>query len=212
MQLKTFKMFILKVVKEGNRLQKVDINGNIITKSRFTSTQYIAFLISVCSIFLLPKGFTDNFAGYIISFLGIFIGLFTGIVIALFDKSKSLLDGYDLLDQPEKLKIKQTRNYIVIFSGLTSYGILLALVTIVLLSLCLLNEKFRIDLHHYPIVKNLSEINPQAIYRGLKVMILIIHRFFIMYFLINFFIITTYSFTSYFSYLSSEYKKLKPPQ
>src|SRR5688572_3331108 len=126
MKLKIFSKFISDVIKEGNRLQKHDIKGDIVQKRVLTDTQIIAIIVAVASLFILPKGFSENFAGFTISFLGIFVGLFSTIVISLHDKSKSLFDDYSKQDEKEKVRRKIIRNYMVQFTGLTSYSILLA--------------------------------------------------------------------------------------
>src|SRR5688572_17776905 len=133
MRLKIFKTFISEVIREGNRLQKVDIKGKVVQKRKFTDTQIISLVIAIISLFILPRGFSENFAGFTISFLGIFVGLFTTIVISLHDKSKSLFIDYPMANEKEKARTKIVRNYMVQFTGLTSYSILLALVLVILL-------------------------------------------------------------------------------
>lgn len=209
MQFQNFKIFIVKVISEGDRLQKHDINGVLLTKKRFTNMQKSAILFALLSLFLLPKGFSDSFAGYIISFLAIFIGLFTSIVISMYDRSSSLFEGYREKEQFDKVRALQIKNYLTQFTGLTSYSILLSLVVIILLSVALLDIGFQTNVFNFRVVQNINEINTRSIICFLKILGLLIHRFFIVYFLSNFFIITTFSTTSYFSFLLSEYKKLK---
>ena len=138
MQLKTFKYFICKVVLEGNRLQKIGIDGKVSTEKRFTTIQKFAIILSIFSIAILNNGFSDNFAGFIIGFLGIFIGLFTSIVISVFD-SKKILTKVEKASSLEKARLKKVRNYLVQFTGLTSYSIYIALIIIILLSIVLLD-------------------------------------------------------------------------
>lgn len=208
MQLKIFKNFIKEVYKEGNRLQKVDINGKQHTKRYFTHTQLLSLVVAGSTLFLLPKGFSDNFAGYIISFLSIFIGLFTSIVISMFDKSKGLFQDYERKSPDEQANIKKTRNYLVQFTGLTSYSIFLAILLIVLLTMVLVHDKFKVDISNYHLIFSFQGWNKDSILLFIKVTILCLHRFLIVYLLLNFFTITMYSTTSYFSFLLSEYKNL----
>lgn len=76
MQLPIFKSFIKNVISEGNRLQKVNINGDKLTGSRFTQTQLISIILSIGMLFLIKTGYSDNFAGYVISFLSILLVYF----------------------------------------------------------------------------------------------------------------------------------------
>ena len=171
--------------------------------------QILAFLIGVIFVLLLPAGFSDNFAGFVMSFLGIFIGLFTSIIIAIHDRSSTLFEGYEEKDQLKKVNIKKVRNYLVQFTGLTSYAILIALLATILLSFVLLRDVFKTDIFIYSMVNSPEEINVESILCFLKVSGLILHRFFIVYLLTIFFSITIYATTSYFSYLLEEYSNLK---
>jgi len=215
MQLRTFSSFIKNVVSEGNRLQKVDITGEVTTKNKYTQTQLIAIAFSIVLLFLLKTGFSGDFAGYVISFLSIFIGLFSSIVISLFDKSHNLKEK--ILSEKSKAqnntanpteieRLKKIRNYLVQFTGLTSYAIYLAICIIVLLICILVHSFFELDLYKFSFVKTIADINRHTIFNFIQVLILVLHRVLISYLLINFFSITLYAVTSYFSYISSEYK------
>ncbi|HTB06141.1 MAG TPA: hypothetical protein VK806_04240 [Bacteroidia bacterium] len=204
----TFKIFVEKVIKEGNRLQKFNINGKPLTKSRFTTSQVIGFIIAVTSVFTLPSGFSKDFAGDIIVFLGIFIGLFASIIIAMFDSSKRMFEKFDTATEVEKTLIRQKRNYAVQFTGLTSYSILFALIVIGLLAITLLSEKFNTNIYNYEFITTLKTIDAHAFILFCKVAILMVIRFFIIYLLFSFFIITIFAITSYSTYLLSEYKRL----
>lgn len=215
MQLKTFKTFFFKVIYEGNRLQRVNIHGEITTNNWFTQTQVINILISVLIVYKFSSGFSDNFSGYVISFLSIFIGMFSSIIISLFEKGKVIIDELDKekaksknnCDDNEKIeKLKLQKNYLIQFTGLTSYSILLALAIIGLLLFVLLNSKVEINLTKFSLVSSITEINYGSVKLFLKLVLIMIYRFTISYLLLNFFTITTYAVTSYFSYISSAFK------
>lgn len=209
MQFKTFKIFVSKIAHEGNRLQKVDITGNPTTKRRFTDMQILAVLLAVVAVIVLHEGFPDDFVRDIVVFLGVFVGLFAGIVISLHDKRKDLLAQYEEKSQIEKTEIKKIRNYLVQFTGLTAYAILLALILIILLTVSLLHKGFfELNIWEYEL-KGFHDIDIRAILCFTHVSLLIIHRFLISYLLVNFFAITIYAITSYFSYVLSDYNKIK---
>ena len=211
MTFKIFKSYIKKVVLEGNRVQKRSIVGKVTTKHWFTGTQIASIFIAILITVAAPRGFSNDFSGYIISFLGIFIGLFSSIVISMQDKSISLYQDWSTKTVVEKMRARKVRNYIVQFTGLTSYSILLALVVVILLSATLLSPKFQIDLRRFSFI-SLEKIEFYNILTGGGVILLYLHRLITLYFLANIFFITIYSTTSYFSYLQSEYKKIKIPQ
>lgn len=209
MQLANFKIFLSKVISEGNRLQRYDINGTLLTKKKFTQTQKIALIISMVSLCVLHKGFSNDFAGYIISFLGIFVGLFSSIVISMYDKRASLYENFREKDEIQQTVTLHTKNYVVQFTGLTSYAILIAIVLIILLSLVLLHEVFQIDVRKYYWISSVKELNLTTLINFGVATILYSHRFFVTYLLLNFFTITLYSISGYFSFLLSEYKRIK---
>jgi hypothetical protein len=168
MQFKTFSSFIKDVIAEGDRLQKTDIDGRVITTKKYTQTQKIGFLLSVGLLFVIHDGFSDEFAGYIISFLSIFIGLFATIVISLFDKSNTLKEKLveenlarenNTANYNEIARLKKKKNYLIQFTGLTSYAIYIAICIIILLLFTLLHDLFKENITSYHAIKNWSEIN-----------------------------------------------------
>ena len=216
MQLRTFNSFIRSVITEGNRLQRVDINGQILTSSRFTQTQLISGFLALIYVFVSKAGFSESFAGYVISFLSIFIGLFSSIVISLFDKSFDLKERYlnqnakaanNAEDPSEIVQIKKARNYLKQFTGLTSYAIYKAICIISLLLLTLLTEFFNNDISSYKIIRSISDITFKSGIIFLNCAAVYLYRFLVIYLLINFFVITLYAVTSYFSYILEVYKK-----
>jgi hypothetical protein len=211
MQLSDFKRYASKVVSEGDRLQRYDNTGKKIARWKFTDSQIFSGIVAAVAVWLLPCGFTDNFAGYVSGFLGIFVGLFTTVVMSMEEKSKTLYANWDKIEEIKKPKIEITRNYMVRFTGLTSYSILLALVVIVLLLLTLSGGVFSMDIGKYPLIHSFNEFDAAAFGRFVLVVIAVLHRFFTVYFLFNFFAITIFSTTSYFSRILSDYNDLKPP-
>jgi hypothetical protein len=211
MTFKTFKTHICKVVREGNRVQKHNIVGKPTTKRWFTGTQVASILIGLAVTLVLPIGFSKDFSGYTIGFLGIFVGLFSSIVISMQDKSTTLYVDWNNKSEPERRRARKIRNYIVQFTGLTSYSILLALVVIILLSATLLNDAFQIDVSKYHWL-SLKQIDLKIAVSSTGIFLIYAHRFITLYFLLNIFFITIYSTTSYFAYLQSEYKKIKVPR
>ncbi|MBS3915829.1 MAG: hypothetical protein KG003_15140 [Bacteroidetes bacterium] len=207
MQLKNFSIFIQGVVKEGKHLQRVNINGKKVKQTWLFSTRFLSVLFAILLIFLTPSGFTNDFAGYTISFLAIFVGLFSSIVIALHDKNSNLSDGYSDLDSTQRARIKQKKNYLIQFTGLTSYAILLAIVIIILLLFVLFRDFDEINIRNYVWCKSIKEISSRNVTLFFKLLLSVLYRFCVYNLLINFFAITLYATTSYFSFVLAGYRK-----
>jgi hypothetical protein len=203
-----FKSFVAKILREGRRLQKVDITGQRTTTRRWSHTELISFSISVILCVLLPTGINANFAEYAIAFLGIFVGLFTSIIISLYDKSQHLYTDFDKKTKLDRTRISLLRNYLVRFTGLTAYSIILALIAVILLLGILLFPDQRINIWTYRIVTSWQAINFQTVWNFVHVAITVVFRLVVFCFLLNFFSVTLFSLSSYFSYLLSEYKSL----
>lgn len=210
MQYYHFRTFVRSVLAEGNRLQRHDIDGKPTTKYKYTNLRVIAFCLSVVVVIILPKGYPENFAGFVIGFLGIFIGLFATAVISSFDRRETILRrDLDADQASEDARLELIKNHLIQFTGLTSYSILLASILVILLAMVLIHEVFRINIYDYQMVSSLNQAGIKEILNIIKVSFLVAHRYFITYLLIQFFIITIYSLTSYFSYLQSEYRRIK---
>jgi len=210
MEFKSFKKFTSDVIKRGLSLQKKDIRGQDTTKSRLTNTQVFSLLLAPVVVCLTPKGFSDNFAGFTIGFLGIFVGLFTSIIISLNDKSKSIFSKNSELDQIAKQRLLKIKNHLVQFTGLTSFAILLAFFIVILLSVVLLSPENGTNIYSYQLVDDFASLgNLRTWFNFLVVTSVVIHRLLVIVLLFNFFSVTIYSLSSYFEYLQDEYKRIK---
>ncbi len=209
MQLKNFKIFLLDIFNEANRLQKVDITGRVLTTNKYTDIQKISFIIAILGVLILKRGFSDNFAGYTISFLGIFIGLFTTIIISMYEKKDTVIENYLKKDQIDKNRIIKIRNYHLQFTALVSYSIIVALFVIVLLFLVMLSKRTQINIWDFRFVNPFTEFRWSYVLLFIQQCLICLHRFLVLYFLSMFFANTIFSVSSYFSFLLSEYKRIR---
>jgi len=212
MQLRSYKIFFSDVLKEARRLERSDIAGKSIKQRKFTDTQIISLLLSCLSFVLLKHGFTDNFAEYTIAFLGIFIGLFTTLLITLFDKKDNIVLRFrESEDETEKARLIKAKNYFFQFTGLISYSILIALILTLLLLSVLLFPATKINLWH---LKFVNSITLFSVILFIKAGLIIVSRFLTAYLLCRFLALTLYALSSFFSFLLSEYRqiRLKPRQ
>jgi hypothetical protein len=131
------------------------------------------------------------------------VGLFAGVVISLHDKSKDLLKGFEEKSQPEQAQIRRIKNYLFQFTGLAAYAIVLAIGIIILLVFNLLFESFHLDIWEYTFVKRFTV---ETFLCLVQIAALVVHRFLVLYWLVNFFVLTLFAISSYFSYLLNDYK------
>ncbi len=209
MQLKNFKIFLSDIFKEANRLQKRNIAGQVLTTRKYTDTQKISIILAILGVAILKHGFSDSFAGYTISFLGIFIGLFTTIIISMYEKKDAIIENYLKTDQVDKNRIIKIRNYLLQFTALVSYSIIVALFVIVLLFIVLLSKKTQINIWDFNFINPFKEFKWTYAFLLLQQLLICLHRFFVIYFLCMFFANTIFSVSSYFSFLISEYKRIR---
>jgi hypothetical protein len=214
MELKRLKYFVVKILNEADRLQNINLKGELISKRKISNTKIVSFLISLACLFVLRTGFTDNFSGFTISFLGIFIGLFASVVVSLHDKSKKLIEGLATMPDLEKARNIKLKNYMIQFTGLTAYSIIVGLFLALLLSIVLLTDSSKVDIFRYHFIKSIDQVSIVTIWNFIKVSLLIIHRILVLYLLLRFFTVTIYAVASYFSFLISDYRsmKIKHPQ
>jgi hypothetical protein len=205
------KYYIVYLIKQGHIWQHTDING--ITKTPklvLSGLQWLILLFSISLLYILPKGFNKEFVGYIITALSLFVGLFLTLILSFYQK----FQGFDFsntqeLPLNEKIVLKQTRNYFIQFTSLTSYSILISLFCICLLSLNLLFESLNIDILQYQFIKGLKDLNINTVFRGLGISVICIYRLIVIYFIFDFFYLTTYALGSIFKFLMVEYQKKK---
>jgi hypothetical protein len=91
-----FKTNLLDLIKDAYLWEYADISdikediSNKKPKLFFTKIQWFFILISIATCYFIPKGFDNDFAGYIISGLSLFIGILFTFVMTLYDKFKSI--------------------------------------------------------------------------------------------------------------------------
>ncbi len=157
-------------------------------------------------------GFGKDFAGYVVSALSLFAGLFFSFILMLIDKFQKIdFSPYkkDVNAQLMPIGVR-LKNYYKKATTLSFYIIVLALLCILLLSASLLSIPFHeicqlvekiISASYIDVWKTIWEISSfivKSIYRGVSI-----------YFLLDFLWITLYLLSSFFDYVGSEYDKVK---
>ena len=214
----SFREALKSLVSDAHLFQYAEVNSTTsnIEKNKpryyFTKIQWGILMISVVVSITTVDGFGKDFAGYVVSALSLFAGLFFSFILMLIDKFQKIdFSPYkkDVNAQLMPIGVR-LKNYYKKATTLSFYIIVLALLCILLLSASLLSIPFHeicqlvekiISASYIDVWKTIWEISSfivKSIYRGVSI-----------YFLLDFLWITLYLLSSFFDYLGSEYDKVK---
>ncbi|MBO9617713.1 MAG: hypothetical protein J7539_01650 [Niabella sp.] len=178
-------------------------------KFYFTKKQWVILFIAISMTIIFQKSFSENFCGYIISALSLFIGLLFTFLIALYDKFKNteaVLQG--ARQSRERANInRRLINFFKKITVLTLYETLIALLCILLLALNLLTNYCSFDIAEIRFEFNLNLIDIPLTIRGI---VTNLYKIITLYFLLNFLLIVVYIISSFYDFMIGEYKKLEP--
>ena len=214
----SFREALKSLVSDAHLFQYAEVNSTTsnIEKNKpryyFTKIQWGILMISVVVSITTVDGFGKDFAGYVVSALSLFAGLFFSFILMLIDKFQKIdFSPYkkDVNAQLMPIGVR-LKNYYKKATTLSFYIIVLALLCILLLSASLLSIPFHeicqfvekiISASYIDVWKTIWEISSsivKSIYRGVSI-----------YFLLDFLWITLYLLSSFFDYVGSEYDKVK---
>lgn len=214
----SFREALKRLVYDAHIFQYAEVNSSIssIEKNKpryyFTKIQWGILIISVMIAITTRNGFGKEFAGYVVSALSLFAGLFFSFILMLIDKFQKIdFSPYKKDANAQLMPIGiRLKNYYKKATTLSFYIIVLALLCILLLSASLIEVPFHeiyqfltrcIPINCIDIWETLWRIASfimKSIYRGVSV-----------YFLLDFLWITLYLLSSFFDYVGSEYDKVK---
>ena len=214
----SFREALKSLVSDAHLFQYAEVNSTTpnIEKNKpryyFTKIQWGILMISVVVSITTVDGFGKDFAGYVVSALSLFAGLFFSFILMLIDKFQKIdFSPYkkDVNAQLMPIGVR-LKNYYKKATTLSFYIIVLALLCILLLSASLLSIPFHeicqlvekiISTSYIDVWKTIWEISSfivKSTYRGVSI-----------YFLLDFLWITLYLLSSFFDYVGSEYDKVK---
>lgn len=213
-RLRNFDRNLFDLLSEAHKWEYTEINDNRESsaakkpKCYYTTAQWILLILSVLIVVLRTSSISEDFAGYIISGLSLFVGLLFTIVVSLFDKFNNIdFKAYnkdvnaDLYPKGVRLK-----NYFKKTIILTLYTAILAIVCILMLSITLLFEIMSEEVDIVEICTNYCMYKWHVlVLSGL----LSVYRVILFYFLLNFIYITKQLITSFFDYMVSEIDNVK---
>lgn len=209
--------YIKRLVIQGQRWQYLSITEEFNDKPSkppklyFTGLQIVFIICSGAQVIFFEKGFTPTFAGYLITGLAIFIGIYISLIIMLFDKFSKLDYTVNGKTWTEKTNLLKKKNFFLQFSSLTSYSILLAILIIILLTPSFLGEDER-AITCLALVKEFALMfedhnlfNTELLLKTIAV----VTRGLVVYFLLDFVMILVYAISSMYSYMSREFTDIK---
>jgi hypothetical protein len=201
------KDYLISLIREAHKWQYTDINGHGNAPTLyFLPIQWILLLLSIMlTFFVMQKGISRDFAGYSITALSIFVGLFLSLILMVFDKFHSI--DFSKISGNAQVYAIRTKNFFKQFTALTSYSILLALLSLLLLGASMFGESMTISILEIPNL--ISGTWHQIVLKIIRVIGVCIYRICTIYFLLNFLYITVYALTSMYDYIKSEYDKVK---
>lgn len=209
---KNIKLILAESYKWRNR-ELIEPRGFIepvLTRKSFVKSNLLNFTISLVFSFLFFQFINDDFAGYVISSLSIFVGLFTSVLILIFDKYLNQKKEYDLLQNPSSilnLEQKKLRNFSTQFVFISLESLLIALTLIALLLIpLLLKERYLINITNYYFV-NFEQNNFETIAIFFVNIVSIISRTFIIMLLYKYIKYLFYIFGSLGAFLMGVFKK-----
>lgn len=161
-------------------------------------------------LYFLKSGFSNDFMNYVMTALSIFIGLFTNLIIVLYQRF-STIPKSSAPNQTSHLNVlnnTKIKNFIRQFTFVTGKNLLIATVVIILISIFMLFKSLAtVNIFDYSFIHSKAEINLTSVILFLKSTIAITLRFFIIYALIDFAILLLFSLGSLFAFLKGEYRQ-----
>lgn len=178
-------------------------------KLYYTKIQWCFIVISILANYKLPKGFSIEFSGYVVSGMSLFVGLFFTFILTIYDKFQKIdFKQFSKAENEEKNKLGiRLKNYFKQITILSLYAILLSIICIILLSITLLfGDKVNLNIE---IITFVTSPEKQTVLSFVWIPLLLVYRSTILYFLFDFVLITIFLVSSFYDFIISEYNKIK---
>lgn len=206
-----FKSQLRSLIKEAHKYQYADVNDSHedIEHKRprwyFTKVQYGLILCAVVISSTMNGCFNESFAGYVMSGLSLFAGLFFSFILMLIDMFRKIdFEPYKKTNNAGLMPLGvRLKNYYKKATTLSFYIILLALISILLLSFSL----FNVNIEQTWGLETCILACPTL--QEAKKIFVYLYRVTTLYFLLDFLWITLYLIASFYDYIGSEYDKVK---
>lgn len=126
----------------------------------------------------------------------------------IYDKFRNTDFDIERCSNKQKLYLQQIWNFFSQFTGLTSYAILISILSIILLSISLISA-VNVDIGEYYFL-SYKEWSLEAIILFLNLSMVFLYRMVTIYFIVDFLLLCTYAVSSIYSFIYLEYEKRKP--
>lgn len=213
-KLKNFDQNLQDLLKDAYKWEYTDINDNQNSSAKkkpkffLTRFQWLLLALSVIVVILCPDGISDDFSGYIISGMSLFVGLLFTLVVSLFDKCTNTdFSKYNRKINEDLYPLGvRLKNFFKKTIVLTLYTAVIAIVCILMLALTMMSKKMCVSIDILEIANNYQT---HTFCFHLKAAILVIYRVVLFYLLLNFIYITKKLITSFYDYMISEIDQIK---
>lgn len=198
------KKYLRILIKESNRFERTDINNKVDESFRAKYGLKIFFTIfTLIIIYLLEKGFSNEFISFVSSVLSILVGLFITALIFSFDK---FYEPNKSEETNSRIKLWETQayNYAKKFAYLTSKTIVVSIITLVALILStLFKEKFDLNVTKYVFITREDDLL-DGLLIGFLLVLNFLQRFIVIYFLLRIMYNTLFIVTSMVQYMTTK--------
>lgn len=210
MKSKNVKNYFFNLIREAHKWQYTNTNGiGKKPKFYFSNVQVVLIIIAIVFSSRIMK-FNNDFTGYIMATLSVFVGLFTNLIITMFDKFSNIDYKTEQLSKEEKYQLVKQKNFFIQFITLTTYSIIISLICIILVSFSLISEFCDKNLLEFEFIFNYEEaLKVKPILLFLENSIIFIYRIITIYFLLDFILILIYAISNLYNYISVEVNKKK---
>lgn len=175
---------IIKLVKEANKLERIDVNNKIDNSFFSVYLRYVFhILLTLFLLCVLNNGFSEKFIDLISSSLSIVIGLFITALIFSFDKFYEKPKSENI-DSRQKLWDKQDFNYSKIFAYVTGHTIIISIFVLILIvpnTFGIYNMEYNLSNLEFDF-KNISKDSSLLFFKSL---LLFLQRFMVVYYLLK---------------------------
>ncbi len=202
MQYKSVKSLLVPLIKSGQEWQSIDVNGQIKKPKLYLSNiQWFLLFVGAIALLKLPKGFSQDIVGYIMSAFGISVSLFMSLLVSIFDKFENTSFKIEGKGDHEIVRLKQKKNFFKRFISITSYLVILSIVIVVMCSFSYILNLPQRKLSPDNFTLSFREID---IFLTIKSSLILLYRTLFNYLLLNYLLLTIFITSSAFEYYMSE--------
>ena len=204
-------LYLRTLISEGHRWQHKNIVDGVSQKKKYPLSflQALAVILSVWFVYKNPTGVSDTTIDFLLSSLSIITGFYFTVILLSFEQFSKIKEPDKTASDDVKIKVLKSVNFLKQYNALSCYAILLAL-TVIFMLICTLLFGVKTNIVELVYINFESSICCNASLL-LQFSVVILWRFFLIYFLIDFFIITIYAVCSLFQFINLQMMEKQLP-